>query len=195
MLLNSGTLGMGHTEGTFTITMTELGQYDNNESEDIIYVLSAGTTLQSVQSSMGMLITNGTFTTDGYEMDINGTLDIEGTLNAVAGAGGNSTIDVGGAWDMTGGVFSSTNSTVLFTGTSGTATFDIISDSKSFYNVKFDDSGGGTTWEIEDFFGVDGTFFLADGIFDTNASEDNPMTIIGTFQINGGTMEFNYYGR
>ena len=61
---------------------------------------------------------------------------------------GNSSIYVGGPWDSTGGMFTNTNSTVMFTGTSATTTFD-ITGTLAFNNIKFDDSGGGTTWELE----------------------------------------------
>ncbi|MBZ0166355.1 MAG: LamG domain-containing protein, partial [Candidatus Omnitrophica bacterium] len=150
LMLHTGTLHMGHTEGTFTINMTDLGQYDNNDDEDIIYLLTAGTTLQSVHSSMGMRIVNGTFVTNGYEMEIKGTLDIDGALNASSGAGGESFVYVRGPWDVTGGVFTNTNSTVVFTGTSsGTYSYDIISDGKAFNNVIINDGLVGY-WRLDE---------------------------------------------
>ena len=155
MLLQTGTFAIGSDDTGIHITMTELGQYDNANDEDIIYLLSAGNTLQSAQVAMGFLINTGSFVTDGYEMDIAGTIQVSGTLDATSGAGGNTIIDAGGAWIVSGGVFSSTNSTVLFTGTTSTQTFDILPSSYSFYNVGFNDNGGGTTWELEGTMGVD----------------------------------------
>ena len=147
------------------------------------------TTLTSDMTATSLTIPMGdTLVTDGYELFISGTIDINGTLDASSGTDGNTTIDIGGVWDSTGGTFTNTNSTVLFTGTSGTQTF-AITGTQSFNNVKFDDNGGGTTWELEDTMTVDGTFYLADGVFDTNSAENNSMYLTGTIQIAGG--DFN----
>ena len=108
-------------------------------------VVDPTTTLGSdLTASSVTILVNDTLVTDGYEMFISGTIDINGTLDATSGTDGNTTIEVGGLWDSTNGMFMSTDSTVIFTGTSGTATFS-ITGTQSFDNVKFDDNGGGTT--------------------------------------------------
>src|SRR6185295_16215453 len=64
------------------------------------------------------ILTGDTLVTAGYEMDVNGT-------------NGRTTINVSGLWDMTGGTFTNTLSTVIFDGTS-----TVTSQSKNFWNVQ-----------------------------------------------------------
>ncbi len=169
--------------GDNTIPLQNLGRLAVGSSPDT-------TTLTSDLLATSLVIDAGdALITDGYNVTITGTIDINGTLDAAPGPGGNTTVFAGGLWDMTGGMFVNTSSTVVFSGTSAVQTFDIISDSKSFNNVKFDDNGGGTTWELEDAFVVNGTFELVSGTFDTNAVEDNPLTSTGTLRIQGGSFE------
>ena len=134
MLLNSGTLAIGSNDGTINIDMTELGQYDNNDDEDIIYSLDSSNHFQSENVPTNLHILNtGSFVTDGYDMNIWGTLNIAGTLDASSGAGGNTNIYVQGSWDATGGLFTSTNSTVILTGTDTGLT--LTSSDDSFNNL------------------------------------------------------------
>ena len=181
MILNSGTFAIASDDSHINIFMTELGQYDNGNDEDIIYMLSTGNTLDSAISSMGLLINSGSLVTDGYDIDVNGTIDITGTLDATAGAGGVTLIDAGAAWDMESGVFTQANSTVIFVGSSVAQTHDIISGSNSFYNVQLNATAALTIWELEDPLGIDGTLLLTTGTLDTNAAEDNNVTVIGSF--------------
>src|SRR6185503_12717080 len=92
------------------------------------------------------ILTGDTLVTAGYEMDISGTMDIDGTLNAANGVDGNSTITVGGTWDMTGGLFTSTNSTVML---DGTLTAAIYSNGKSFNNLIINDGLVGY-WKLDE---------------------------------------------
>lgn len=85
--------------------------------------------------------------TDGYDIYLTGTMDIDGALNAGSGPGGNTTIHVGGLWDMSGGTFTNINSTVMFTGTSALLT--ITSDSKAFNNVIINDGLLGY-WKLDE---------------------------------------------
>ncbi|HEY7708553.1 MAG TPA: LamG domain-containing protein, partial [Candidatus Entotheonella sp.] len=97
------------------------------------------------------IVANDMFVTDGYEMTIIGTLDIDGTLDASSGTDGASTITVGGTWDMSGGIFINTASTVILNGTqsssliSGGQTFNhlIINDGLIGY-WKFDETAAGS---------------------------------------------------
>ena len=67
------------------------------------------TTLESDFSASSLFISGtDSFITDGYEVIISGTIDINGTLNAASGTGGNTTVQLGGIWDATGGLFTST---------------------------------------------------------------------------------------
>src|SRR6185295_15268505 len=83
-------------------------------------VIDPTTTLGSdFTASSVHILTGDTMVTDGYEMDVNGTMDIDGTLNAANGTDGRTTINVSGLWDMTGsGLFTNTLSTVIFDGNS-----------------------------------------------------------------------------
>lgn len=107
--------------------------------------------------------------TAGYDIYLTGTMDINGALNAAAGSGGNTTIHVGGLWDMTGGTFTSTNSTVMFTGTS--SLLSITSDSKTFNNVIINDGLVGY-WKFDETSStaVDYSGYANDGVWRNNAT-------------------------
>ncbi|MBZ0167762.1 MAG: LamG domain-containing protein, partial [Candidatus Omnitrophica bacterium] len=87
--------------------------------------------------------------TDGYEIILSGTMDINGTLNAASGTDGHSLIRVGGIWDMSGGIFTATGSTVMLTGTAATLT--ITSDSKAFNNLVINGTTGlAGYWKLDE---------------------------------------------
>lgn len=106
------------------------------------------TTLTTDMTADSLKIMSGdALITDGYEIILTGTMDINGLLNAANGSDGRSTLRVGGVWDMTGGTFTNTNSTVMFTGTSSALT--ITSDTKSFNNVTINDGLVGY-WKLDE---------------------------------------------
>jgi hypothetical protein len=104
-------------------------------------------------------------TTDGYDLNIAGDIDVFGTLNAANGTDGITTIELEGSWDMAGGTFDYGSSTVTFDGT-GQQT--ITSGGIAFNDLKID----GQTLEIyindplivdgSMTVGADDAFFMAD---------------------------------
>ncbi|MBU0469834.1 MAG: hypothetical protein KKF78_11955, partial [Candidatus Omnitrophica bacterium] len=88
--------------------------------------------------------------TNGYDLDIGGIIDINGTLDATDDVEGDRTmVAAGGDWDMTGGTFTIDNSSVTFDSVVTGNT--VISDGKSFYDLLFDDGGGDSGgWSLAD---------------------------------------------
>ena len=138
------------TEGTilFDATSSKTITPGTDDFNNVVFNGSGGTwTMQDNGTLTGdMTITAGTLTTDGYDFDIAGTMDLDGTLNAASGTGGNSLVKVDGNWDMTSVVFTNTNSTVMF---ATTTTATITSSGKSFYNVAINDGLVGY-WKLEE---------------------------------------------
>jgi len=115
------------TYGDNTSPQQDVGRVVVGQSPD-----TTPLTTDMTATSLKIMATD-TMITDGYEIFLTGTMDINGTLDAAPGTDGNTTMHVGGIWDMMGGMFTSTDSTVMFTGTSSALT--ITSDSKSFNNL------------------------------------------------------------
>ncbi|OGX58021.1 MAG: hypothetical protein A2306_04360 [Omnitrophica WOR_2 bacterium RIFOXYB2_FULL_38_16] len=88
--------------------------------------------------------------THGYDLDIAGIIDINGTLDATDDVEGDrTTIAAGGSWDMTGGTFTIDDSTVTFD--SAVTGNTITSDGQSFYDLVFNDGGGDSGgWTLTD---------------------------------------------
>ncbi|MBU4334928.1 MAG: hypothetical protein KKD07_10845, partial [Candidatus Omnitrophica bacterium] len=100
--------------------------------------------------------------TNGYDLDIAGIIDINGTLDATDDVEGDgTTIAVGGNWDMTGGTFTIANSSVTFDSSASGNT--ITSDLKSFYDILFNNAGG--DWALSDDMLVDNSLTVTSGEF------------------------------
>jgi hypothetical protein len=116
--LNAGAYTKGSAMTTFDGDLI----YDDNIGAVNIGALTIGhspntTTLASDLVCDSLTIDVGdVLITAGYDIDCGGTIDINGTLNAANGVGGNSQINLTGNWDATGGAFTNTNSTVIFDG-------------------------------------------------------------------------------
>ncbi|MGE0267765.1 MAG: LamG-like jellyroll fold domain-containing protein [Candidatus Omnitrophota bacterium] len=115
----------------FTLPQQDIGRLVIGQSPDTTIL-----TTDMTATTLSILSTD-VLVTDGYEITLTGLMDINGLLNAGSGTDGNTTIIVGGLWDMTGGAFTNTNSTVMFTGTSSSLT--VTSDTKSFHNMIIND--------------------------------------------------------
>jgi hypothetical protein len=82
--------------------------------------------------------------TDGFDLDINGNIDVNGTLDAGPGSDGTTTVFSAGSWEATGGNFINTNSLVLFNGT-GT----IASAGQSFNDI-YVNTGLAGYWKLDE---------------------------------------------
>ncbi|OGX08137.1 MAG: hypothetical protein A2Y06_04385 [Omnitrophica WOR_2 bacterium GWA2_37_7] len=109
-----------------------------------------------------------TLNTNGYDLDISGLIDINGTLDGTDDVAGDRTsIAAGDSWDMTGGTFTIADSSVTFDSVVTGNT--ITSDGKSFYDLLFNDGGGDS-----------GGWSLADALITSNS-----MTVTATDSVNG----------
>ncbi len=123
-----------------TTPSQDLGQLVITNSTQLTTDLKATSLLSDVSG--------GALTTDGYDMEISGTIIIDKSLDVTNGTDGNTTIKVGGSWDMdSGGAFTNTNSTIMFTGT--TSTLTITSGGFSFNNVIIND-GLVAYWKLDE---------------------------------------------
>ena len=186
------TAGTGSTtlDGSLTLNVnsgTNLGDVTVNGTPNV------AVTLLSDFETDDLIIANGdSLVTDGYEITVNGDVDLDGVLTATNGTDGNSTITVSGSWDSTNGTFTSTNSTLVFDATSSK---NITSQGESFDNVTFNGSGG--SWVLQDAFDADGDLTITDGTFDVNTSGDYSVNVGGnwdnnsTFQARSGTVNFD----
>ncbi|MGE0267025.1 MAG: LamG-like jellyroll fold domain-containing protein [Candidatus Omnitrophota bacterium] len=135
--------------------------------------------------------------TGGYEVDINGGLTLNGTLDAQSGADGNSTLNVSGDWDMTGGNFINTNSTVVFDGTSS-----LTSSGGAFNNIQIGSSVTGGVLSTADDLDINGSLTVNNGGATTfNISNDTvflggdlDLANLDTFTVTSSTVEFDGTG-
>ncbi|MBU4334911.1 MAG: hypothetical protein KKD07_10760, partial [Candidatus Omnitrophica bacterium] len=134
-----------------------------------------------------------TLNTHGYDLDIGGIIDINGTLDTTDDVEGDgTTIEAGGSWDMTGATFTIANSSVTFDSSASGNT--ITSDSKSFYDVLFNNAGG--DWALSDDMVVDNSLTVTSGEFqggsyDLTVSANWTMGSSGTFTAGTSSVEFD----
>ncbi|MBU4334927.1 MAG: hypothetical protein KKD07_10840, partial [Candidatus Omnitrophica bacterium] len=135
--------------------------------------------------------------TNGYDLDIAGIIDINGTLNATDDVEGDgTTIAAGGSWDMTGGTFTIDDSTVTFD--SALTGNTITSDGQSFYDLVFNDGGGNNgSWSLSDALITSNSFTVtasdsADGVnldgFDLTVGADFTIATAGEVTASNSTI-------
>ncbi|MCD4781303.1 MAG: hypothetical protein K8S27_12255, partial [Candidatus Omnitrophica bacterium] len=136
----------------------------------VIFNGSTAATVQSMGSSFNDVTINKTaaivtledaFDVDGALIITSGTLDVKN--------GENNAINVAGNWSNS-DTFTARNSLVTFEASSGTV--DILSGGSAFYDVVFNDGGGGVTFELEDAFEADGALTITGGTVDTKSGEN-----------------------
>jgi len=104
--------------------------------QDIAFSVSAGAFV--IASDHSLLIESGHAFTPSGDVQVNANdLELDGTLNA-----GNNTIIVHGSFDASTGTFNAGTSTLEFIGSPG-RTFTV--GANTYYNVNFNNGGGGTT--------------------------------------------------
>ena len=127
--------------------------------------------------------------TDGFELDIDGNLDLNGTINAATGTDGGTVINIAGNWDMTSGMFINTGSTVAFDSASTDQT--ITSAGLSFNSIVINNTGTPPNDDIVlvDALDVNGTISIVDGDLDANTNDQN--ISVGGNWIVGGSGSFD----
>lgn len=196
MVLDQHVLSIGSSDNQ-SLTVTNLGQYDNDDDEDIMF--SANTSTLNVDAGNSYtdekidILSGNTLTISGTETLTTHDLAINGTLTS----GGNSTYNVSGSWDNN-SVFTSSTSTVLFNASTGTETIDSTGASTStFYNLQHTGAG---TLQLTTALDVNGNFFQDAGTFNTNGQNQNfagDLTFAygsATTYTKGGTLTFDGSG-
>jgi len=177
---NSGTLIF---DGDLTYTDSTSPQQDVGF---VVIGSSPDTTeLASDMTASSLTITTpNTYNTNGYDLDISGTLTINGTFNALDDVETDETvIQVGRAFIINStGNFSADQSTIIMDGTVGT--FDLITDGDfSLYNLTINNGGTGLTVEVEDALDVNGTLTITSGTLDVVTSENNGVLVGGNLSV------------
>jgi len=170
--------------------------------------LDADVSVEEIQVQSGY---TGSITTDGYNLDIgSGGLTVSGsaTFNASSGTGGDTTINIAGNLSLSSTcTFTSTNSTVVFDGTStvtlnGQSLNNVeIGSTTSGGSVTFSDdvtltgdltvqNGGATSLDISNRnVTVSGNFNLTN--LDTFTSTNSTIVFIGTTTLTSNGLNFN----
>lgn len=175
--INRHVLQIGSDDNT-SLGLTDLSYFDQNDSEDVMHLVTSGTnfivdggddyTDDELEIFSGTTLNVGSLEgISGHDHDLDGSLTASGTLT------------FSGSWDATGGTFTSTNSTVLFTGSSA----ETITGTTPFYNIEFNNSAG--VWELQNTLNVDGTLMLVAGTLDMNAGNDYTTNVKGNWIVTG----------
>lgn len=180
LVLNQHVLSIGSADNQ-SLTVTNLGQYDNDDNEDVMH--SANSSILNVDDDNVYsdekidILSGNTLTIDGAETLTTHDAAINGTLTS----GGNSTYNVSGSWDNN-ATFTCSTSTVYFNAGSGTETIDSSGASTStFYNLQHT---GASTLQLITALDVNGNFSQTAGIFDVNLQNQN---FAGNFSLSDGT--------
>jgi len=148
LVLDQHVLSIGSSNDATTLTITNLGQWDNSDDPNVMHtVLSESLTVDAdfvYLNETLQIINGGTLSVGATETVYTGTMTIAGTLIT------SGTINVAGSWINTGTFSAGANSKVLFTGTVGSPT--ITSGGDAFNDVYIND-GLVAYWKFDDGFG------------------------------------------
>ena len=126
-----------------------------------------------------------TLVTDGYNVHVESFITVKGTLDAGSGAGGTSVIRLGTTWKMDQGYFTSTDSKVIFEGTSESINKGmLISEGSHFNDITLDLNSGDTT--LAGSLDIDGDLVILGGSLDVS-DNDHKITIGGSWTNKGGS--------
>ncbi|MBU4334910.1 MAG: LamG domain-containing protein, partial [Candidatus Omnitrophica bacterium] len=148
--------GGAFIKGTGTVNFDGNMTYDDNIGSTNLGILYIGGSPETINLASDLVADALTINysdrlnTNGYDLDIGGMIDINGTLDATADVElDRTTIAAGGSWDMTGGTFTYAKSSVTFD--SATTGNIITSDGNTFYDIVFNDGGGNSGgWAMSD---------------------------------------------
>jgi uncharacterized delta-60 repeat protein len=178
------------------ITNTNLGEYDGDDDSDIRFTSNDGAL--TVDNDHGLYVwTNSTFSPGGPVTALSGGPSPGGDIHVddFAGLEAGGAISCGGSWTMDAGA--------SFTHNSYDVTLNAMSpgrvvrtNSQAFYDLTFDDAGGG--WTLQDDLTVANGFTISSGTV-TGPDAGTIMvggnwTNAGTFNHNNGTVRFDGTG-
>ena len=181
-VLSAGLWRKGTGMLTFDGDVTYSDMTDSIDLGNLIIGASPETTTLTTNLIASMLTINAgdTLETVGYDVDIAGTIDINGTLDATTGAGGGSNIYVGKDWLMdTAGTFVASTSTVVFDGAGAGNT--ITSSGRTFNDLRIDNADG--IWDLVDALELSGSLSVSSGSLGTSSYDidiDGDVFLTGT---------------
>ena len=174
--------------GTGNITLDGISTLKSDSGANLGNVVAsppgAGTvTLESDVLMDDLIITTADqLNADGYEITTIDDVTINGTLDISNGTDGISTVNIGGGWDATGGMFTQGNAVLTFTSTNTEA---ITSGGNSFSNITFNGNGG--IWILQDDMDLNSGVTLTNGTLDANVSGNHLINISGNWVETTGT--------
>ena len=191
---NSGTLKL---DGDLTYT-------DNRGPQVSVGAVVIGSSPDTVELASDLVAVSLTINsgdvlnTNGYDLDIGGSVTINGVLNAADDVETDETMmNVAGSFTVnSGAALSADQSTLTMDGTSGVVAM-VTDGAFSLYNLVINDGGASLTVEVEDALDVDGTLTITGGTLDAKSGENNTITVGGnwvnndTFTTRGGTVIFD----
>jgi len=145
MVLNIHKLTLGSNDTSISLNITNLGQYDRSNDEDIMHSATTTTSINvdpdSSYTDEELVIALSTLAIGGSDTVI--THDFEIATSGIVTATGTAGFTVEGSWFNNTGVavFTAASSTVSFTATGTGETIEPGGD--NFWNVTFNGSGGG----------------------------------------------------
>ncbi|MBU0612870.1 hypothetical protein KKB10_02530 [Patescibacteria group bacterium] len=112
--------------------------------------------------TLGEIILGGATTVADNVVINGGTLDVK--------SGSDYALAVSGGWDIDNGGFQSQSGTVTFDAASGTETIDADgTGTDTFYDIVFNDGGGGAEWDLTGILDVGNDFTITGGTVDNSA--------------------------
>ena len=189
------------TTGTLKVQLTDDSVYSSSYYvvADGAYISKTPSIVSNTSSFYDVVFSGGTYlnadelnaandlTVNGGTLVLDAALDVDGDLAISSGAldvsADNHGIEVGGAWNNTGGTFTPNSGTVTFDGTSGS--HQLQSGGQAFYDLAI--TGNGGTWTLQDSLAVTNDYAQTNGTLDVNPAGDHTVTVYGDFTQSGGT--------
>jgi len=192
LILNNHVLSIGSSDTSPSLTVTNLGLYDNDSNASIMH--SANTSILNVDDDNAYsdekidILSGATLTISGSETLTTHDVVINGTL----ASDGNSTYNVSGSWDNN-AAFTCTStcssSIVTFTASTGTEIIDSTGASTAtFNNLTLGQTSGTATWNLSSALDVNGNLTIDYGTLAMNGS--NNINLAGNLTI-GNSYSFN----
>ncbi|MBU2260270.1 hypothetical protein KKC44_06755, partial [Patescibacteria group bacterium] len=123
---------------------------------------AAATINDDLTVTLGEVILGGATTVADNVVINGGTLDVNSSSNYA--------LAVGGSWDIDNGSFQSQSGIVTFDAASGTETIDADgTGTDTFYDIVFNDGGGGTEWDLTSILDIGNDFTITGGTVDNSA--------------------------
>jgi len=193
-ILTTTTGYVTYSTGTPTVTLSGTGTIGGGSTALTFYNLSldstgTSTVATNVNINNNLVVGDGSnartldMNTNDKNLDVNGNVTIAASGTVLLSNTGNT--NFGGSFtNSVSGVLTHNNSTVTFDKASGTSTINTGGD--SFYNIIFNDGGGGATYLLASNLDTDNNLTITSGSLDVDTTSNYSITL-GNDWLNNGT--------